>query len=152
MPADVVKEAVAILKTYHIRRIVGDRYSGAWVRTAFRDGGTEYQVSDLTASDALLELLPMVNQGSIELLDDKRQTNQLIALERRTSRTGKDSLGHPQGGHDDRAVALALAAAKAAKKKRYHDPRTLSFTDGAGKQPLPGLKGEVVIYGDPERY
>ncbi|MDA2934046.1 hypothetical protein MYX82_06855, partial [Acidobacteria bacterium AH-259-D05] len=110
-PADVVEEAAKVLKDYHISRIVGDRYSGEWVRQAFRDEGIEYEVSKLTASEAFLEFLPLVNQGSIELLDEKKQTAQLIALERRTSRTGKDSLGHPQGGHDDRANALALAAA-----------------------------------------
>ncbi len=120
-------EAVKLLKSYKISTVVGDRYSGEWVRQAFRDAEVKYQVSDLTSSDVLLELLPLVNQGSIELLDDKRQTAQLIALERRTSRTGKDNLGHPQGAHDDRAVVLALAAVKAAKKKRY-DPRTLRFT------------------------
>jgi len=126
-PADVVQEAAKLLKSYKIRTISGDRYSGQWVRQAFLDAGVKYQVSDLTSSDVLLELLPLVNQGSIELLDDKRQTAQLIALERRTSRTGKDNLGHPQGAHDDRAVVLALAAVKAAKKKRY-DPRNLRFT------------------------
>jgi len=135
-PADVVQEAAQILKTYKVSTVVGDKYSGEWVRQAFRDCGIKYVVSSLTSSDALLELLPLINQGNIELLDDKKQTGQLISLERRTSRTGKDSLGHPQGLHDDRAVTLALSAILAAKpvQSRSHTwgrDRVPSFLQGA---------------------
>jgi len=109
-PTDVVQEAAALLKSYSIRSVKGDRYSGEWVRSAFRDQGIDYQVNDLTASELFAELLPAINQGSIELLDDRKQTAQLIALERKTGKSGKDSFGHPPGGHDDRVAALAGAA------------------------------------------
>lgn len=109
-PEDVVGEMAETCKAYHVYRVTGDKYSGEWVRQAFRDRGIEYVVSELTASEAFLELLPLINQGRVELLDDKTQTRQLIALERRKSKTGKDQLSHPPGGHDDRANSLALAA------------------------------------------
>jgi len=135
-PGDVVQEAAKLLHSYKISTITGDRYSAEWVRQAFMDAGIRYQVAKLTSSDALLELLPLINQGSIQLLDDRTQIAQLIALERRTSRTGKDSLGHPQGGHDDRAVTLALSATLAAKpiKSRsvtWGRDRVPSFLQGA---------------------
>jgi hypothetical protein len=114
-PEDVVGEMAETCKAYHIHRVTGDKYSGEWVRQAFRDRGIEYQVADLTASEVFLELLPLINQGRIELLDDKVQTRQLIALERRKSKTGRDSLSHPPGGHDDRANALAIAAVETAR-------------------------------------
>lgn len=95
--------------------VTGDKYSHKWVRQAFQAQGIRYLVSPLTASDAFLELLPLVNQGSLQLLDDTRQTAQLIALERRKTRMGKDSLSHPPGEHDDRANALAHAAVLATK-------------------------------------
>src|SRR5262249_29862628 len=79
------------------------------VRQEFRKYGVDYVVSDITASESFLELLPLVNQGNIELLDDKVQTAQLVALERRRGHSGRDQLGHPQGGHDDRANCVALA-------------------------------------------
>ena len=47
------------------------------------------------------------------------QTRQLLALERRSGRSGKDSLGHPAGGHDDRANALAVAAYAASKENQH---------------------------------
>jgi len=134
-PADVVEEAATLLRTYKISTVVGDRYSGEWVRQAFMKAGIRYVVSSLTSSDSLLELLPLINQGSIQLLDDRTQIAQLIALERRTSRTGKDSLGHPQGGHDDRAVTLALSAILASRPAKNR-----SVTWGRDRVPsfLPG--------------
>lgn len=108
-PADVVQEMASILKTYGVRCVHGDKYSGEWVRQEFRKYGIEYLVSDITASESFLELLPLVNQRNIELLDDKVQTAQLVALERRRGQSGRDHLGHSQGGHDDRANSLALA-------------------------------------------
>jgi hypothetical protein len=51
-------------------------------------------------------------------LDNKRLVHQLVTLERRTSRSGRDAIGHPAGGHDDlanaSAGALVIAAAQAA--------------------------------------
>ncbi len=43
------------------------------------------------------------------LLDIPRLASQFLALERRTSRAGKDSVDHPPGGHDDVANAVAGA-------------------------------------------
>lgn len=62
-PADVVAEMAKTLKEYHVSRVTGDRYSAEWVRTAFKDQGISYEVSEVTASEAYLELLPMINQG-----------------------------------------------------------------------------------------
>jgi hypothetical protein len=40
-------------------------------------------------------------------LDNERSVNQLCALERRVARSGKDSVNHPDGGHDDLANVIA---------------------------------------------
>ena len=108
-PEQVTEEYAALLRAYRIRRVIGDKYSGAWVRESFNQFGVSYEIADLTTSEAFLELLPLVNQGSIELLDDKVQTSQLLALERRKRTSGRDQLSHPPRGHDDRCNALALA-------------------------------------------
>jgi hypothetical protein len=118
-PEDVVAEMVRTLAAYHVTKVVGDRYSGEWVRQAFHDRGVTYQVSEFSASEAFLELLPKINQGSIQLLDDRHQTAQLIALERIKSKTGRDTLSHPDGGHDDRANALAIASTLERKPKMF---------------------------------
>src|SRR5262245_42313584 len=87
--------------------------------------GIEYVVSDITASETYLEPLPLINQGSIELLDDKKQTSELLCLEKRKSRTGKDQLTHPQGGHDDHANSLALASVAVARERKAEVPLIL---------------------------
>jgi hypothetical protein len=51
----------------------------------------------------------------IELLDSKRLAAQLAALERRTVRSGKDSVDHPPRSHDDVANAAAGALVLALK-------------------------------------
>ena len=73
------------------------------------------------------ELLPLLNSGKLELLDERRLTAQLTSLERRTSRSGRDSIDHAPGRHDDVinsvAGALVLAASKAAAPTpRYFRP------------------------------
>ena len=44
-PHAVVARFVAILKTYGIRTVTGDRYAGEWPREAFREHGISYRPS-----------------------------------------------------------------------------------------------------------
>jgi hypothetical protein len=57
----------------------------------------------------------LLNSRMAELLDNARLVAQLCQLERRTARSGKDSIDHVPGGHDDvcNAVAGALVLAGA---------------------------------------
>lgn len=121
-PDAIVKEIAEILNKYRIKKVTGDRYSGAWVQESFKKQGIHYHTADKTASESYLEFLPLVNQGSVELLDDQRQTSQLLNLERRTRTSGKDLATHPPGQHDDRCNSLALAALEAKQA-----PRSLTF-------------------------
>jgi hypothetical protein len=51
--------------------------------------------------------LPIINSGRVSLLDDARLLAQILGLERRTARGGRDSIDHAPGGHDDVANAAA---------------------------------------------
>ena len=53
--------------------------------------------------------MPAINSGRVDLLDSDRLVAQLIGLERRTARAGKDSIDHAPAGHDDLANAVAGA-------------------------------------------
>jgi hypothetical protein len=92
-PESVVHEFCLLLKSYGIGVVHGDRYGGEWPRERFQVHGIRYEVSEKTKSDLY----------------------QLVGLERRTARRGKDSIDHPPGGRDDvvnaAAGALVLAAA-----------------------------------------
>ncbi len=48
-----------------------------------------------------------MNARRVELLEHPRLSAQLVGLERRTARSGKDSIDHAPGGHDDLANAVA---------------------------------------------
>ncbi len=61
--------------------------------------------------------LPLINSQRCKLLDNDRLVNQLTNLERRVGRgTGKDSIDHPSGAHDDLANAAAGAIVSASQK------------------------------------
>ena len=117
-PADCVREYADLLKGYGIKTVTGDRYAGRWPSDEFRRHGITYQPSELDRSGLYLELLAALNSGRVELPPDPDVSRQLAALERRTSRGGKDTIDHPPNGSDDRANAIAGAVALGRAKDR----------------------------------
>ena len=119
-PDDVVQDFCALLKSYRVNEVTGDRYAGEWPRERFRVHGIRYALAEKPASDLYRDALPLLNSGQCELLDVPRLTAQLCALERRTARSGRDSISHPPSGHDDIANAVCGAL----------------FLVGAARQPI----------------
>jgi hypothetical protein len=76
-PQQVVSEIVEILGRYNATAVIGDAYAGQWAREPFRNHRVEYQLADHTRSEAYLTLLPAINSGKVELLDDRRLISQL---------------------------------------------------------------------------
>lgn len=111
-PEAVVEEFAAALADYGITTVTGDRFAGEWPREQFRKRGVAYELSDKTASELFRALLPLMNSGSIDLLDQPRLVDQIVNLERRVSRTGRELISHPMhsGAHDDLANAVAGVA------------------------------------------
>jgi hypothetical protein len=106
-PEIIVEEYAALLKSYGISKILGDRYAGEWVREPFRKHGISYDPAAKPKSDIYTAFLPLVNSRKADLLDHNKTIQQLVALERRTARSGKDSVDHPPNGHDDCINAVA---------------------------------------------
>jgi hypothetical protein len=82
---------------------------------AFEEQGIGYISSELNKSEIYLNFEPLMAQGTVELLDNKRLRNQLRSLERRTRSGGKDLVDHPKGLNDDLANSCAGACVLAAK-------------------------------------
>ena len=61
----------------------------------------------MSKSDLYSALLPRVNAHQVELLDVPQLVQQLGNLERRTARSGRDSIDHPPRQRDDLANAVA---------------------------------------------
>ena len=100
-PEVAVAECTAVLNRFGITRVIGDRYAGEWPKARFAEHGISFEQSARPKSDIYHDLLPLLNARRVELLDNHRLAAQLVGLERRTSRQGKDSIDHSPGGHDD---------------------------------------------------
>jgi hypothetical protein len=113
-PDDVVAEFAALLKDYGVREVEGDKYGGEWVAERFREHGIAYKAAEKPKSDIYREALPLLNAGRVELVDSARLAAQLCGLERRTARSGRDSIDHAAGAHDDVANAACGALVRVA--------------------------------------
>src|SRR5215471_7123390 len=110
-PDAVVDDFAALLKGYRVSRVTGDRYAGEFPRELFRKHGIAYDLAKQTKSELFRDLLPLLNSGRIILPRNDRLQGQIVGLERRRSAVGRDTISHPDRGHDDVANAVAGAAA-----------------------------------------
>ncbi len=122
-PEGVTLDFVTLLRSYGIKKMQGDRYAGSWPAERFATHGITYEPAEHPKSDIYRDFLPVLNSGRVELLDLPRLANQFCALERRTSRGGRDSIDHPPGGHDDvanvAAGVLLMAKVPPARPARF---------------------------------
>ena len=106
-PATVTGELCRLLKTYGISKISGDKFGGDWVASQFRENRVIYEQVNKSKDELYAELLPLVNAGQVELLDNPDLIEQLIGLERKSGR-GRMRIDHASGKHDDVANSVAL--------------------------------------------
>ena len=137
-PEAAVEEFTPVLKRYRITKVFGDRYAGEWPRERFRQYGVNYELIDFTKSELYQALLPLINSCGVRLLDNDRQVYQLVSLERRTARGGRDSIDHPRGAHDDVANAVAGAVVLASTRPSGWKKITNPFGGGSGSPPPEG--------------
>lgn len=120
-PEGVVEEFSDLLRSYRVSRVYGDRYGGEWPREQFKKRGIYYVPSELTKSELYVDLLPLLNSGAADLLDNDTLVSQLVSLERTTTRGSRDKVDHPKGLHDDLANSCAGALVTAMSKLRVRE-------------------------------
>ena len=142
-------------------RIARDRYGGEFPRELFPRHHINYDAAAKPKSDLYRELLPLINSGRCDLLDHQKLISQLTGLERRTARSGRDSIDHGPGAHDDvaNACAGALLSALDAHKRRllvgsvgygccgpvtWFDAKTGEVIDPHTKEPIRRTRIHVV--------
>jgi hypothetical protein len=91
-------------------RAVSDRVGLGWVSSIFYDEGVSLQYSSKTKSQIYLAALPLLGNGTVELLDNQRLKTQILNLERRVARGGHESIDHPTGNFHDDVANAALGA------------------------------------------
>lgn len=108
-----------VMAMYQIRECHGDHYAAEWPSQMYRDhGAVTYHKSEYPKSDLYLQTLPLITSGKVELPEHKRLIGQLRGLERRTARSGKDSVDHAPRGKDDVSNAVCGVLALLARKRR----------------------------------
>lgn len=128
-PADMIREFADLLRSYRIRAVTGDRWGGEFVREPLRRAGVDYKLAPVPTSDLYRDLVPIINSGRLGLVDHPRAQAQLIGLERRLGRSGRDAISHAPGAHDDLACVIAgaavmlLARAAPARRLMLHGPQ-----------------------------
>ena len=115
-PQTTTRAFAELLQDYGLSEVTGDTYAAEWVETAFRDAGIRYVRSEKPKSALYLEAQTLFARGGISLPDHPVLLRELRLLERRTHRSGKDSVDHGLRGHDDYANAVLGCAARAMRR------------------------------------
>jgi hypothetical protein len=89
-PASVCEEFSATFKLYGLARVTANHWGTGFVKEAFANSGVECLQCAKPKSDLYLELLPMLMSGKVRLLDNPRLISQIVSLERKTARGGRD--------------------------------------------------------------
>jgi hypothetical protein len=139
-PDNVVSEFAVLLKSYGVRRVTGDNYAREWPRERFRVHGIDYDPAEQNKSEIYLSFLPALNSGRVELLDNAVLSGQLVGLERRTARGGRDSIDHAPGARDDvvNAAAGALVLTTTARPALHFSDKAMARSR---ERPQPGATG-----------
>lgn len=133
-PKAVIEECCDLLKQYSIRKLTADRYAAEFVVEGFREHQVTLEHSPKPKSQIYSEFLPLLNSKTCDLLENVRLRTQLVGLERRTSRSGKDSIDHAPGGHDDVANAVAGVLTSMGIRKYKYDA-TMSWVGSMSDAP-----------------
>jgi hypothetical protein len=158
-PELVVQEFCGTLAAYQIKNVTGDRYAAQWPVEMFGKYGVQYTQSERPKAELYQAFLPLLNSVRVSLLDHPKTNNQILSLERRTSRGGRDAIDHPRNQHDDLANVVAGCAALlndvhggydySMKWLGYDDPTSTPRSQAA--QALSGfLEGMVAQNGMPQ--
>jgi terminase large subunit-like protein len=136
-PQQVTKEYAALCTAYRVHTVVGDAYGREWVAAAWGGVGKEYTRSQRPKGELYVESLPLFTRGLVRLPNHARLIRELRLLERRTYRSGKDTVEHPRNGHDDYAnvVCGVLNLLRSASVPEFKP--TLPFVAGRPRD-IPG--------------
>jgi hypothetical protein len=135
-PDAAVAQCAATLREYGVSKVIGDHYAGLWPVGRFQTHGITFEQSARPKSDIYGDFLPLANAKRVELLDNRRLASQFVSLERRTGRSGKDSIAEPKSLHDDLCNAVAGVIVLIDQDRR---PTRFSIANlpVAGRDPFP---------------
>ena len=132
-PQAVVEDYGRVLNKYRVTTVHCDRWGAEWVVEPFRLQGINVE-HPRPKAELYLDFLPLVNSGAVRLLDHPKMLHQFSGLERRTYRSGRDSVDHGRGQKDDIANSVAGACVIASQmpagwRRRDRSPAAAAYVD-----------------------
>jgi hypothetical protein len=100
-PDAAMSEISALLKSYNISSVTGDKFALNFVAEGFARNGISYKNADNDRSQIYANVLPLITSGRVRLIDNRKLVTQFASLERQTSAGGKDAINHGRNAHDD---------------------------------------------------
>lgn len=102
-PEEVTAQYSELLKSYGIREVTGDKFSGDWASNAFEKFGITYKRAEKTKSELYLEVESAFNTGRVEIPNRETLIIQLKSLVRKARSGGKDLVDTDGGMPEDEA-------------------------------------------------
>lgn len=102
-----------IIKNFPVDHVAADQYAFQPLKEIFDQYGVElkeYTFTPTFKKKIYFNLKKLVHSQQVDLLDHEQQIKEIKELIVEQSATGTIRIGHPAGGHDDFADALAVAA------------------------------------------
>lgn len=124
IPAGVIAELAALVKSYGITKVYGDKYAIGFHSAEWQTHGIVFEPCETTTSENYLNILPLMLAGRVRLVDNKTLRHQLGALERKPGDAAREQVSLPQhaNAHDDLACAVAGAVVAAVGRKKGEYP------------------------------
>ena len=146
-PRMAVVKFCALLREYHLSRVMGDNYAGYTFRGDFESMGFSYTICPWSKSELYGALEPAINAGEVELLDVPKLQEQMLTLVMRGAK-----VDHEPNGHDDWANAAAGVVWRIRSlMQQERVPIVAPVVVHAGARAVPGgsVLGEVVVAAAP---
>jgi hypothetical protein len=118
-PEAVTSEVSKFLRSYRISSVISDHWGGNYVIEQFAKFNIRCEQCANPKSLLYQDTLPLLNSRRLELINNERLINQLLALERRQARGGRPNIDHPPGAHDDLINAVAGVAVELDQHHTY---------------------------------
>lgn len=103
-PQKAVVKFAGTLKQFGIKTVTGDGYAGDMFSHRFADEGITFRRTEMTKTEIYEAFEPMLNAGTVELLDVVKLQEQLMTLI-----VKGNNVDHQNGDHDDFANAACGA-------------------------------------------
>jgi hypothetical protein len=129
-PEQACEEFAKVMRSYRVHKVITDKYASTWPVEQFSRFHVGAEQSADPKGTLYINLLPFLNSGRVELLDEPRGINQICALERSTGRGRGDTVDHPPNGFDDVANAIAGVVSICAKRGGYNLAAAVAGDDG----------------------